>query len=45
MTDLKSRAQVCLYLATPSGVLGRGLLPAVSIRYVPPGGWFYKSLK
>jgi hypothetical protein len=45
MTDLNDRAQDCLYLAPPSAVLGRGLLQAVSIRYVPPGGWFYKSLK
>jgi hypothetical protein len=45
MTDLKDRAQVCLYLGAPRGVLGRGLIRSVSTRYVPPGGWFYKSLK
>jgi hypothetical protein len=45
MTEPNDRAQICLYLAPPSGGFGRELLRTVSIRYVPPGGWFYKSLK
>jgi hypothetical protein len=45
MTGLNDRAQDCVYLAPPWSGPVLGPCSAVSTRYVPPGGWFYKSLK